>query len=111
MFLSLATVVNYTGEDVVKAAEKETFIARAFNAGEGIRRIDDYPMVYYWQLKHGETHLLYKGVTFPVTLEEYDEILDAYYEARGCDMETGLPTRAELEELGLKDIADDLWTD
>jgi aldehyde:ferredoxin oxidoreductase len=35
-------------------------------------------------------------------------MLDDYYEARGWDKETGLPTRAKLESLGLKEIADEL---
>ena len=33
---------------------------------------------------------------------------DAYYSKRGWDMATGWPTRAKLEELGLKDVADGL---
>jgi aldehyde:ferredoxin oxidoreductase len=35
-------------------------------------------------------------------------MLDDYYEARGWDKETGLPTRSKLESLGLKEIADEL---
>jgi aldehyde:ferredoxin oxidoreductase len=31
-----------------------------------------------------------------------------YYELRGWDVETGLPTRTKLEELQLHDVADDL---
>ena len=34
-------------------------------------------------------------------------MLDDYYAARGWD-KNGIPTRAKLEELELKDIADDL---
>ena len=33
---------------------------------------------------------------------------DEYYELRGWDLKTGLQTRAALEGLGLKDVADDL---
>lgn len=108
-FITLATGVNYGVPEVVKAAEREMLIERAFNAREGIRRIDDYPMVYNWQLKHGEPHPLYRGVNFPLTLEEYDQLLDTYYQHRGCDLKTGIPTREKLESLSLKDIADDLW--
>lgn len=35
-------------------------------------------------------------------------MLDEYYELRQWDKETGWPTRAKLEELGLKDAADEL---
>ncbi|MCD6400614.1 MAG: hypothetical protein J7L73_01680 [Anaerolineales bacterium] len=34
----------------------------------------------------------------------------AWYKVQEWDIETGIPTRARLEELGLKDIADDLET-
>ena len=36
-----------------------------------------------------------------------DHMLDDYYTARGWD-KNGIPMRAKLEELELKDIADDL---
>jgi aldehyde:ferredoxin oxidoreductase len=32
---------------------------------------------------------------------ELEPMLDEYYRARGWDVETGLPTREKLEELGL----------
>jgi aldehyde:ferredoxin oxidoreductase len=35
-------------------------------------------------------------------------LLDAYYDLSGWDRETGRPLRARLEELGLKDVADEL---
>ena len=38
------------------------------------------------------------------------EMLDAYYEARGWDKKTGKPTRKKLVELGLVDVAEELWT-
>jgi aldehyde:ferredoxin oxidoreductase len=36
-------------------------------------------------------------------------MLSAYYEARGWDVETGKPSREKLIELGLEDVAKDLW--
>ena len=38
---------------------------------------------------------------------ELPGMLDEYYEYRGCSSD-GLPTRKRLEEIGLKDVADDL---
>jgi aldehyde:ferredoxin oxidoreductase len=35
-------------------------------------------------------------------------MLDNYYELRGWDKKTGLPTRAKLETIGLGDVADQL---
>jgi aldehyde:ferredoxin oxidoreductase len=39
----------------------------------------------------------------------FDEMLEAYYDARGWDKVTGKPSKAKLLELGLDDIAHDLW--
>jgi aldehyde:ferredoxin oxidoreductase len=36
-------------------------------------------------------------------------MLDAYYEARGWDRETGRPARDKLTELGLGEMAEELW--
>jgi len=40
--------------------------------------------------------------------DKFLRILDKYYELRGWNVENGWPTRAKLEELGLKEIADTL---
>jgi hypothetical protein len=36
-------------------------------------------------------------------------MLDGYYSVSGFDAKTGWPTRAKLEELDLKDVADELY--
>jgi aldehyde:ferredoxin oxidoreductase len=43
-----------------------------------------------------------------VVREEFEKMKDEYYQLRGWDVATGLQSRAKLEELGLRDIADDL---
>jgi aldehyde:ferredoxin oxidoreductase len=106
--LSAATGTKFMPDDVLRAAEREMLLERAFNAREGIRRIDDHPIAFYWQLKYNEPHPRYKDTELPITLEMYDKMLDAYYRVRGCDLETGIPTREKLEEVGLEDVADDL---
>jgi aldehyde:ferredoxin oxidoreductase len=40
--------------------------------------------------------------------EKFEEVKDEYYSLRGWDVSTGLQTRAKLEELGLKDMVEDL---
>jgi aldehyde:ferredoxin oxidoreductase len=35
-------------------------------------------------------------------------MLDEYYEARGWDVNTGIPTKEKLQELGLDYVAKDL---
>ena len=39
---------------------------------------------------------------------EFEKMKDEYYGLRRWDVSTGLQTRASLEEMGLKEIADDL---
>lgn len=106
--LSLATGVNFTEDDLIKAEQRQILLERAYNARRGIRRIDDYPIVFYWKLKYNEPHPRYGKRKLPVTIKEWDSILDEYYKLRGCDLETGIPTRVKLEQLGLKDVANDL---
>ena len=38
--------------------------------------------------------------------KKFEQMKDEYYTLRGWDKTTGVPTREKLEELGLKDIAD-----
>lgn len=47
-------------------------------------------------------------VNGPIDKAKFEGLKDRYYELRGWDVKTGWPTRAKLEELGLKDVADEL---
>ena len=44
----------------------------------------------------------------PLDREQWEALKDRYYELRGWDVDTGVPTRSKLEELGMKDVADKL---
>jgi len=106
--LSTATDMDFTPQDLIMAAERQLCIQRAFNAREGIRRKDDYPFAFRWQLEHKERHPRYNYKELPINMEKCDRFLDEYYKLRGCDLKTGIPTRKKLEEHNLEDIADDL---
>jgi aldehyde:ferredoxin oxidoreductase len=43
-----------------------------------------------------------------VDRSEFEKMKTEYYQHRGWDAASGLPTKAKLEELGLKDVAADL---
>lgn len=47
-------------------------------------------------------------VNGPIDKAKFETLKDRYYKFRGWDVNTGWPTRAKLEELGLKDVADKL---
>ena len=40
--------------------------------------------------------------------DKFLKLLDKYYELRGWDKGNGWPTRAKLEELDLKEVADEM---
>ena len=48
----------------------------------------------------------YDGLKFDH--EKWDMMLDEYYDLMGYHKETGIPTRATLESLGLGEVADEL---
>ena len=62
----------------------------------------------YFCLKHNEPHPKYKDTKFPLSHEQYDKLLDEYYRLRGCDLETGIPTKEKLQQLGMDDVVKDL---
>lgn len=48
----------------------------------------------------------HKGVKLDKNI--FEKMKDEYYTLRGWDVQTGVPTRKKLKELGLKDVADKL---
>lgn len=44
----------------------------------------------------------------PIDRVKFEALKDRYYELRGWDVKTGWPTKAKLEEVNLKDVADEL---
>ncbi|MCL7389310.1 MAG: aldehyde ferredoxin oxidoreductase family protein [Thaumarchaeota archaeon] len=76
-------------------------LERAFNVREGFSRKDDTLPERF--LREPVPRPPSKGQIF-----ELDKLLDDYYTAREWDIKTGIPTRKKLEELGLKDVADEL---
>ena len=97
-----------TGRDVsmkegLKVGERIINLARAFNAREGIGRKDDT------MPERILTEPVKGGPTDGARVQDLDAMLDEFYTECGWDVEAGWPTRAKLEELGLKDAADQLY--
>jgi aldehyde:ferredoxin oxidoreductase len=94
--LAAAAGIDRSMEENWKAMEAPITLERAIHAREGHRR----------------EHDVYIDAVFEktdwTTKDEYNKALDDYYAARGWDVDTGIPTRGKLEELGMKDVADDL---
>ncbi|MCX5896157.1 MAG: aldehyde ferredoxin oxidoreductase family protein [Proteobacteria bacterium] len=85
-------------------ADRIYSVERCFLAREGIRKDDDF-----LQGKWAEEATV--GGAFDGSMldkEKFKKMLEDYYEMRGWDRETGVPTRKHLTALGLEDIAHDI---
>jgi aldehyde:ferredoxin oxidoreductase len=88
-------------EYLIALGERIVNLERAFNVREGFFRKDDVLPERF--LREPYPRAPARGQVF-----ELDKLLDEYYAARGWDLKTGVPTRNKLEELGLKDVANEL---
>ncbi|NOQ86871.1 MAG: aldehyde:ferredoxin oxidoreductase, partial [Deltaproteobacteria bacterium] len=90
-------------KEYLKVGERTVSVQRAFNAREGFDRKDDTlpKRILKEPIKGGK----YDGQR----IENLDAMLDEYYQESGFDKKTGWPTRAKLEELSLKDVADEIY--
>jgi aldehyde:ferredoxin oxidoreductase len=101
--LAGATGIDFSPEDVARVGERGNTLGRAFNIREGFSRRDDYlpERLANEPISAGPS----KGQRTPQ--EDQDKMLNRYYELCGYD-QLGRPTRARLEALGLRDVADEL---
>ncbi|MFC1934859.1 aldehyde ferredoxin oxidoreductase family protein [Chloroflexota bacterium] len=101
---SACTGWDTTPEEIMQHGERAYNLLKVYTAREGLTRKDDcWPDKFYKEpMPDGPS----KGAV--LSRDEVDRVLDEYYELRGWDKKTGLPTRKKLADLGLDDIADDL---
>lgn len=99
---SSATGVKITGDDLLLMAERLNNLERAHNARLGMTAEHDTlpPRFTEDVMPEGPA----KGAVYDIL----DPLKEAWYKIHGWDEETGKPKRQKLEELGLKDVADDL---
>jgi aldehyde:ferredoxin oxidoreductase len=94
--LGAATGWEVTGEEVRRIGERIVNLERLFIAREGITRRDDTLPRRFLQEPMPEGSGPSTG-----SLLELEPMLDEYYRVRGWDVQTGLPTKEKLTELGL----------
>jgi len=103
--LSAATGQEVTGESLMRMGERIHNVEKAYNVlHAGFDRQDDYPPRRFMEepVRSGAS----RGELF--RKEDWDRVLDEYYELHGWDRETGWQRREQLEKLGLAEIADSL---
>ena len=100
-YYSLATGIEMTPEELIKAGERINNLARVINIreGKGTRADDTLP----WKIMNFPVpdEGIAKGAV--VNQKEFDIGLDDYYSVRGWTKD-GIPTPEKLKELGLDDL-------
>ena len=92
---------EWTIHDMMKSDERGWNLKRTINNRVGLTAANDkLPKALLESYKEGGS----AGF-----VPDFREMINAYYEARGWDLETGKPLREKLIELGLEDMANDLW--
>ena len=93
---------NLTEEELFLIARRSYNLEKAFNTlHTPFTRKDDYPPKRF--MKEPVKSGTYKG--YRCEKENWDRMLDQFYELQGWDKETGLQTGAGLKRLGLEEVA------
>lgn len=100
-FYSASTGIETTFQQLMERSEAIYNITHAINLRRGMSRKDDYPppRTFNTPVPKGP----FKGKV--VDKNQYEKILDFYYELRGWDI-NGIPHKDTLVRLGLTDIAE-----
>jgi aldehyde:ferredoxin oxidoreductase len=96
---------DWSPDEMNKAAERVFNVMRALHVRQGRKRKDDESVIRYF-----EQPAFWPDEPGPQTIDtdQFLDLIDRYYLLRGWEKSSGRPTRAKLEELGLKEIADGL---
>jgi len=98
--INVVTGMNLSLADVKRAGERIWMLERAFNVREGIRREDD------WLPRRFVEEPIPEGVSKGMVIkpDDLNRLLDEYYEARGWDKTTGIPSKETLLKLDLNEV-------
>jgi aldehyde:ferredoxin oxidoreductase len=98
---SCTTGQDTTAEELFHAAEAVITLERAYNVRCGISRADDkIPERFFREPVSDGRH---RGAV--LDSDRFERMKDLYYEARGWNVITGIPSPERLKELGLEDVA------
>ncbi|MCW3975661.1 MAG: aldehyde ferredoxin oxidoreductase family protein [Candidatus Bathyarchaeota archaeon] len=103
--INIVTGMNLSLEELALCAERIVNLERAFNCREGMNRESDVLSIRFMTepIPEGPS----KGMYYPSG--ELEKLKDEYYEIRGWDKKTGVPTKQKFEELGLNQEAKDFY--
>ncbi|MFC1946470.1 aldehyde ferredoxin oxidoreductase C-terminal domain-containing protein [Chloroflexota bacterium] len=107
---STVTGIKVTAEELKRKGEKIWNLGKLLNTREGINRNDDKLPGQWANAMTGEANLSSSGGYLkdyfgrPVTQDDFESMLDDYYDEHSWDISTGVPTKKRLVELGLGDL-------
>ncbi len=104
---SLATGKAATPAELAGYGEMIWNLDKRLNAREGFDRSDDtVPDQWFQPMKAGRMDLVLMDYyrKKPLTREDMNRLIDDYYDERGWDQKTGLPTAEKLRSLGLEEF-------
>jgi aldehyde:ferredoxin oxidoreductase len=98
------TGLDTTPDEIMAAGERVFNLFKAYSVRQGLsRKDDDWPDRFYEEtLDDGSA----TGASLSRTT--IDHVLDDYYDLRGWNKVSGIPSREKLIELGLGEVADEL---
>ena len=102
---SAAVGQKLSGNDLMKAGERISNLAKQLNAKEGFSRVDDcVPELWFRPMEtpEGKIEMYDLFKTKVLTRDDVMRILDDYYEERGWDHKNGNPSIEKLTELDLE---------
>lgn len=102
-FLSAVTGIDYDVDKLWEAGERIYNLRRAIMVLRENRHRDNDTISHIWFER-----VVDGGLSKPIDKEQWEALKDKYYKLRGWDVNTGVPTRAKLEGLGMKALADKL---
>lgn len=108
---SSATGIELTVEDMKKAGERIWNMFKVINVREGFSRKDDiFPQKWLQPLRmpDGQEVPLINCAGEKITEKVFEKMLDDYYDERGWDIKTGIPSKDKLVELKLWNVVKDL---
>jgi aldehyde:ferredoxin oxidoreductase len=108
--LAAVTGLQMGGSELMRVGERSWNIEKAANVREGFDRKDDkLPEIFFTPLEtKGKIFTLKDYFGNPITRNDVERILDDYYDERGWDVKSGVPTGKTLINLGISNVIDDL---
>jgi aldehyde:ferredoxin oxidoreductase len=106
---SSATGLEVSPEEMMRAGERSWNLLRVLNVRDGFSREQDrFPKRWLEPLKKPNGEEVFARNKYDkriMTAEVLEQMLDDYYEERGWDKTSGIPTPAKLAELGLEKVS------